>query len=353
MAKAQLKCGLDSLIARELDQKMTISVDASIFNPNAELTNELIDIGFDKFYEDAYDFFKELYKLTKKTNFDKPAEKSLADKIMGIHLIMSGNPRLRLYTLLKAENIKEKLQELIRRLEEIETKYSEMIQSGRINKLNAFNATALLAEIEGLKKFKMSVIELENSYEFVIKNHNYRQFYFYWDRYYNHPHLYFYPKCKVNDVGYLLSGYTEQIKVGDSDIFGLYNEIKRYINYIRKHHRSLSIHYRSHLTYAFLYLKSFIYDNNVIERMGIVLDNLRSHIEKEKGTLDETEYNNRLRAIDIFKSELAPLKEEILEVTAMKDVIKKAKKDNSYHEAGYFDMFYGQLPEYNPENKER
>ena len=72
--------------------------------------------------------------------------------------------------------------------------------------------------------------------------------------------------------------------------------------------------------------------------MGIVLDNLRRHIEKEKETLGETEFNNRMRAIDIFKAELAHLKEEILEVTAMKDVIKKAKKDNSYHEAGYFDI---------------
>ena len=189
----------------DLNKSITVKVDRSIIEKRDEITDELIEIGLNDLISMAVDNLKDVSKYIKKVNFKKPNKKSFMAKLYGIPLDVDLNPATQLYTSLRfVPAYHVILKNTLARVNEIEEECELMIRTGNYDGINVFNKTTLLANMEGLKQIKLSLIKLEDGYKLLAGNPTISRFLHYWSEYKKNG--YRFPKvCMVNDEAFKFS----------------------------------------------------------------------------------------------------------------------------------------------------
>jgi hypothetical protein len=296
----------------DLNKSITVKVDRSIIEKRDEITDELIEIGLNDLISMAVDNLKDVSKYIKKVNFKKSNKKSFMAKLYGIPLDVDLNPATQLYTSLRfVPAYHSILKNTLNRVDKIEEEYELMIKTGNFDGVNVFNKTTLLANLEGLKQIKLSLIKLEDGYRLLASNPTISRFLHYWSEYKNNG--YRFPKvCMVNDEAFKFVDYYEELKVDGVNIFDKYNELVRYANKIKHKNGKGSLFNinTSFEAYTIYQAKK----NNLIDRMIECINNLEAKLLAQKNNKYVTnvdQINSQLTSIGLIRNEFLKLKDRV------------------------------------------
>ena len=169
----------------ELNKSIIVQVDKGLLGKEKKITNELIEIGYNDLYKYLSSTLKETVKYIKKVNLNKPFKQSMSGKYYRIPLDMDFvSSTTWLYTcLLSMVQILPFFDVLFDKINAVENEFSYMISNRNFDGITAFNKTTLLAQMEGLKQMKLSLITLYNCYSFVLKNPQIKEFFIKWLEY--------------------------------------------------------------------------------------------------------------------------------------------------------------------------
>ena len=169
----------------ELNKSIIVQVDKGLLGDEKKITNELIEIGYNDLYMYLLSTLKDTIKYIKKVNLDKPFKQNMMGRFWGIELDADYvSPTVWLYTcLLSMVQILPFFDALFDKINEVEKEFSCMISDSDFEGITVFNKTSLLAQMEGLKQMKLSLISLYNCYRFVLKNPQIKEFFIKWLEY--------------------------------------------------------------------------------------------------------------------------------------------------------------------------
>lgn len=169
----------------DLNRRITVQVDRGLLEREKKITNELIRIGYNDLFIQLEETLKEAVKYIKKVNLNKPFKKNIIGKILGIELDADylASTTCLYECLLNMIQILTFFDVLFKQIDEVERDYSNMISNTNFDDITVFNKATLLAQIQGLKQMKLSLLTLYNCYSFVLKNPQIKNFFIKWLEY--------------------------------------------------------------------------------------------------------------------------------------------------------------------------
>ena len=166
----------------ELNKIIVVKVDKGLFDRQNRITNELIELGYNELYVYLLSTLREAVKYIKKVDLKKPFKQNIMGRFFEIDLEMDYlSPTTWLYTrLLHMVQILPFFDALFNKINEVEKEFKDMISNNNFSNTTVFNKTSLLAQMEGLKQMKLSLITLYNCYSYVLKNPEIKEFFTKW-----------------------------------------------------------------------------------------------------------------------------------------------------------------------------
>lgn len=169
----------------ELSKKIMVKVDKGLLSEQKRISHELIEIGYNDLYIILESTLKETIKYIKRVNLKRPFKQNALSKFLGFSLeadYLSSSTWL--YTnLLSMVQILPFFEALFNKLDEIEKDFRNMISTNSLSDTTVYNKTALLAQMEGLKQLKLSLLSLYNCYSCILKNAEIKEFFTRWIEY--------------------------------------------------------------------------------------------------------------------------------------------------------------------------
>ena len=121
-------------------------------------------------------------KYLKKTNLSNPFKQNIFSRFYEFPLDADYlSPPVMLYECLTDMiHDLDLFQILFDRLDEVEKEYKEMLEKSSFKNTTVFNQSALIAQMEGLKQMRLSLLALYECHRVVLKNPKVREFYKTW-----------------------------------------------------------------------------------------------------------------------------------------------------------------------------
>ena len=184
----EIKTNLDNTTLYNDDKllkKLTVDVDMSVVKMENRIANGIIKVSLSEFYSIALERLQSVTKLLRVVDLSKPKKQSIMGKIFDIPLDADlSSKTTALYDEMRFVSVYHGyIKTLLKRANDIQDEMNDMIVSGAVNRSSTINITALFAQLEGLKKIKKSLLQLDECFEMITTNPRVRRFMYYWRNY--------------------------------------------------------------------------------------------------------------------------------------------------------------------------
>ena len=318
----EIKTNLDNTTLYNDDKllkKLTVDVDMSVVKMENRIANGIIKVSLSEFYSIALERLQSVTKLLRVVDLSKPKKQSIMGKIFDIPLDADlSSKTTALYDEMRFVSVYHGyIKTLLKRANDIQDEMNDMIVSGAVNRSSTINITALLAQLEGLKKIKKSLLQLDECFEMITTNPRVRRFMYYWRNYKENG--YFPVQTTFNDEAYKFDDCRDELACNDSDVIEEYNDMSRKLRKIRKYSKTFN---------SFMLYVSMAY--------GILMATYKRRIANCINCMDDyiNRLNNQNAITDEDKSKIVSLglmKNSFLE---LKDEIDLLAADRRIHKMG-------------------
>jgi len=307
-----------------LNKSIIVEVDRSFIDKQNNISNGIIEIGLNDFYIIALERLRNISNYLKRVKLDKPNKQNIMGRILELPLevdLLSSTTAL--YEELKWVPFTHMyIKKLIEKTEELQEEYQGMINENIFNNVNAINKVTLLAQLEGLKNIRLSLLQLDNSYNLVSSYPDIRRYMFYWTNYKKDGH--FPQKCIFNDEAYKFIDDLDELNIGKTNVIKEYNDMNRALRRVRK----LSKTYHSFflyisMTYGFL-MRSYK------QRISDCLKSINNYHNKLNDNKLSDENKSKIIGLKLMKQEFIKLEEEIDILAADKRIYDMGVKAGSF-----------------------